>query len=420
MKTCLRGAQVYDGNGGPPRQLDIVVEDGTISGLGAESAADRTIDLDGLSLIPGLIDSHVHVFMPTIDTMRLLNMPLTYRTFKAAEALGVLLDTGLTTVRDAAGADLGIKEAVEDGLVRGPAMQISVNMISTTGGHGDPWLSSDQTLRTLFPIYPGVPDSVADGPEGMRRLVRELVRNGADVVKVAVSGGVVSARDAPEGSHLRADEMQMIVAEAEAAGLAVMAHAHAAESVKIAVRAGVRSIEHGTLLDQEAAELMAERGAFLVPTLNTPRAFLKAAAAGGAVDPAMAAQAEGVLEAHVESFQLALELGIPIAMGTDSGLVPHGDNLDELEVMAESGMSREQCLVSATSRAAELLGLGATVGSIEVGKQADLVVVEGDPLDFATLRPRIRAVFKAGERVDRHGSLPGEQSERTQEEERSG
>jgi imidazolonepropionase-like amidohydrolase len=402
MRTVLSGGEIYDGSGGPASRADVAIEDGRIVAIGDGLEGDEGVDLAGAALLPGLIDCHVHVLLPTIDTLRLASMPLTYRTLTAVRTLGLLLDAGITTVRDAAGADLGVKQAVEEGIVRGPAMQISVGLISATGGHGDAWLASGQSLRTLFPVFPGVPDTVADGAEGMRRLVRELIRSGAEVIKVAVSGGVVSPRDAPDSCDLREDEMRMIVAEAEAAGLRVMAHAHSAEAVKLAVRTGVRSIEHGTLLDEEAVALMAEHGTYLVPTLTTPRAILAAARQGQSIDPANLAQAEGVLDAHARSFRMAVEAGVPIAMGTDSGIAPHGDNLDELEAMAELGLPREQCLVATTSGAARLMERE-EVGSIEVGRRADLVVIEGDPLEFGTLRERIRRVYKAGERVDRRG-----------------
>jgi imidazolonepropionase-like amidohydrolase len=399
MRTVFRGGEIWDGTGAAARVADLAIEDGEIVAIGPDLEGEEVVEVGGCCLVPGLIDAHVHVFLPTLDAMRLANMPFTYRTLTAARTLGLLLDTGITTVRDAAGADLGIKQAVEDGLVRGPAIQISVGLISATGGHGDPWLASGQSLSTVFPVYPGVPLAVADGPEGMRRLVRELVRAGAEVIKVAASGGVMSPRDSPESCDLRADEMEMIVAEAEAAGIGVMAHAHSAGSVKLAVRAGVRSIEHGTLLDEEAVALMAEHGTYLVPTLTTPLAIIKAAREGAPVDPENVAQAEGVLDSHRRSFAMAVEAGVPIAMGTDSGFVPHGDNLDELEAMAERGLPPEDCLVAATSGAARLLGLGA-VGLLAVGKQADLVVVEGDPMEFTTLRRRIRRVYKEGERMD--------------------
>jgi imidazolonepropionase-like amidohydrolase len=337
--------------------------------------------------------------VPTLQVERLLNTPLSYRLFEAAGTLGMLLDRGITTVRDAAGADLGVAQAVADGLIRGPRLKISIGMVSATGGHNDPWLLSGERPRAVFPVYPGVPDTVADGPEQMRRVVRELVRAGADVIKIAVSGGVSSPRDSPEDCHLRDDELQMLVGEASALRRPVMAHAHAAGAVKAAARAGVRSIEHGTMLDDEAIELMLEHGTFLVPTLAVPRAFVQDAEAGGGRPPELVAQARALIERHGESFRAALAAGVPIAFGSDGGFLAHERVLEELEAMADAGMDRSDCLRSATSRAAELLDLDHELGTLASGKRADFVVVDGDPLRFAELPERIRDVYKDGERV---------------------
>lgn len=399
MRTIFRGATIHDGTPAAPRLADLAVRDGVIEELGPALHGDHVVELEGRSIVPGLIDCHVHVALPTIDALRLVNTPLSYRLLEAVRSLGRLLDAGFTTVRDAAGADVGLKRAVEDGLARGPRLEISIGMISTTGGHGDPWLLSGVTLPWLFPVYPGVPDTCADGPDEMRRVVRELVRAGADVIKVATSGGVMSPRDDPRDCRLRDDELAALVTEARAARLPVMAHAHAAEAIKASVRAGVRSIEHGIFLDDEAIELMVERGTFLVPTLIAPRSVVAASDAGQPVDPASVEQARALIERHEDSFRRARDAGVRIAMGSDSGLMPHGENLAELEAMAGAGMPPDECLRSATSHAAELLGLDDRLGSLEPGKVADFVVVEGDPLDFARLRERIRDVYRDGVRV---------------------
>ncbi|MFZ0218126.1 MAG: amidohydrolase family protein, partial [Candidatus Dormiibacterota bacterium] len=327
------------------------MRDERIVEVGKGLQGERTLDLSGRSVIPGLIDCHTHVTVPTLQAERLLNTPLSYRLLQAARTLGMLLSSGITTVRDAAGADLGLAQAVADGLIRGPRLQISIGMVSVTVGHNDPWLLSGERPRAVFPVYPGVPDTVADGPEQMRRVVRELVRAGADVIKIAVSGGVVSPRDSPEDCHLRDDELQMLVGEAAALRRPVMAHAHAAAAVKAAVRAGVRSIEHGTMLDEEATQLMAERGTFLVPTLAVARAFVEDAEDGRGDPPAQVlAQTRTLIERHGASFRAALGAGVPIAFGSDGGFLAHERVLEELEAMAGAGMERSECLRSATSR----------------------------------------------------------------------
>ena len=176
MKTVFAGGALYDGTGVAPIQADFAVRDERIVEVGKGLQGERTLDLSGRSVIPGLIDCHTHVTVPTLQAERLLNTPLSYRLLQAARTLGMLLSSGITTVRDAAGADLGLAQAVADGLIRGPRLQISIGMVSATGGHNDPWLLSGERPRAVFPVYPGVPDTVADGPEQMRRVVRELVR----------------------------------------------------------------------------------------------------------------------------------------------------------------------------------------------------------------------------------------------------
>jgi imidazolonepropionase-like amidohydrolase len=277
-------------------------------------------------------------------------------------------------------------------------MHISIVMLSQTGGHGDSWMpcGAQVTPRT---VDPGRPNHIVDGPEEMRRKVRELVRMGADVIKVATSGGVLSPRDEPTHAHFRLQELEVLVEEANAAGIFVMAHAQATPGIKNAIRAGIRSIDHGIYLDDEAIELMLQKGAWLVPTLVAATGVVKAAEAGVAIPAASLRKALEVIEAHKDSFRRAVEAGVKVAMGTDSGVTPHGDNLEELQLMAENGMSPEQVLVATTSSAAELMGLEQELGTIEPGKRADLVVVDGDPYDFASLKSRIAAVYQDGRLV---------------------
>ena len=398
-RTILAGASIFDGTGAAPAVADVVIADGRIAEIGVGLDGNERIDVAGKALLPGLFDCHTHVVVSQIDTMQNLQTPFSYRFFRAAANLEATLRIGITTIRDAGGADLGVKQAVDDGLVNGPRMQISLGMITQTGGHGDGWMASGETVRSLLPTHPGVPDTRVDGPDQMRRVVRTLVRQGADVIKVAVSGGVLSPRDKPHHAHFRPDELEVLVEEAAEAGIWVMAHAQAAPGIKNAIRAGIRSVDHGIFLDDEAIALMLDRGTWLVPTLVAPRGVIDAAEHGAAIPDASVAKAREVVETHAESFRRAVAAGVKVAMGTDSGVTPHGENLRELELMVAGGMTAEAALVATTRSAAELMGLDAELGTIEPGKRADLVVIDGDPLDVHGLGDRVRFVYRDGRRV---------------------
>ena len=397
-RTLFAGGLLVDGTGSDPAVADVTVEDGRILEIGRGLDGDERVDLAGKAVLPGLFDCHVHVVVSTIDEMRNLHTPFSYRFYQAAENLKATLGIGITTVRDAGGADLGVKQAIADGLVPGPRMQISLRMITQTGGHGDPWTVSGADVE-FFPSHPGIPDALVDGPEQMRQVVRALIRQGADVIKVATSGGVLSPRDNPRHAHFRPDELEMLVHEANAAGIWVMAHAQATDGIKNAIRAGIRSIEHGIFLDDEAIDMMLQRGTWLVPTLVAPQGVIRAAEEGAAIPDAALAKAREVISIHREAFRRAVGAGVKVAMGTDSGVTPHGRNLDELQLMVDGGMTPMQALVATTRSAAELMGLDAELGTLEAGKRADLVVVDGDPLDLGDLASRISAVYQDGRRV---------------------
>jgi imidazolonepropionase-like amidohydrolase len=403
-RTLFTDARIFDGTGSSVADGDVAVEDGLIRAVGRHLDGDEAIDLGGRGLLPGLFDCHVHVAFTDVDVWRYVQKPFSLEFYETARNLRATLAGGITTVRDAGGADLGTKVALEQGLIPGPRMQISVRMISQTGGHGDDWMASGQTVGLAIE-HPGRPSGIVDGPEEMRRKVRELVRDGADVLKVATSGGVLSARDDPRHAHFALDELEMLVKEAAAAGRWVMAHAQGTEGIKNAVRAGIRSIEHGIFLDDQAIELMLQRGTYLVPTLVAPRGVLKAAAAGMAIPEASLAKAREVIDIHWDSFRRAVAAGVKVAMGTDSGVTPHGRNLEELALMEQAGMPPWQVLLAATRTAAELMGLERDSGTIETGKRADLVVIDGDPLVLEGMADRVVAVYQRGGLVA--GGLPG-------------
>ena len=392
------GARIWDGSDSDPADADLAVEDGRIVEVGPRLDGDEQVNHAGRTILPGLFDCHTHVVLGTIDQLELVRQPFSYQFYLAARNLQATLRAGITSLRDAGGADLGIKQALEDGLIAGPRLQISLGMLSQTGGHGDDWMPSGNELAIL-PPHPGRPGTIVDGPDAMRLKVRELVRMGADVIKVATSGGVLSPRDKPTHAHFRPAELEVLVEEATAAGVFVMAHAQATDGIKNAVRAGIRSIEHGIFLDDEAIDLMRERGTWLVATLVAPQGVIDAGEAGAAIAPEMLDKARAVEEVHRASFRKAVEAGVRIAMGTDSGVTPHGRNLRELGLMTEGGMSPRDVLVASTRSAAELLGVADERGTLESGKVADFVVVSGDPFEVGTLSERIEAVYLGGTRA---------------------
>ena len=400
-RLVLRGGTVFDGTGAPPAVADVVIEAGRILDVGPGLDGDTSFDCTACTLYPGFIDSHVH-FMSDgdLDPMLSLSIPHSLNFYLAIDRLARTLATGITTVREAGGSDLGVKEAQARGIVPGPRMQISIAILSQTGGHCDPWEVCGANISGFLDLpHPGKPPNIVDGPDEMRRRVRELIRAGADVIKVCTSGGVLSPRDDPRHGHFRDDELHVLVAEASAAGRWVMAHAQATDGIKAAIRTGIRSIEHGVYLDDEAIAMMLERGTYLVPTLIAPSGVLEAADRGVNVPQYAIEKAKMVREAHRASISTAIRAGVKIAMGTDSGVTPHGQNLRELPEMVACGMTPTQALVATTRTAAELLGVLEDRGTLEPGKRADVVVVTGDPLDVRDLATRIRAVYQDGRPV---------------------
>jgi imidazolonepropionase-like amidohydrolase len=276
-------------------------------------------------------------------------------------------------------------------------MRIAVTLLSQTGGHNDGMMPCGVDVNP--PPYPGMPSGVVDGPENARARTREVLRAGADHIKIASSGGVLSPTSDPQLAQFLPDEIDEIVAVAKAAGTYVMAHAQSSAGIKNALRAGVRSIEHGVYLDDEAVELMLANDVWLVPTLMAPRGVLDAIERGEKLPERIIQKAHEVSAAHTESVQRAVAAGVRIAMGTDTGVTPHGENLRELALLAEAGMSPAAVLRATTLEAAQLMRLDGELGSLEPGKRADVVAVSGDALAFDDLRERIRQVWKDGVRL---------------------
>ncbi len=399
MRTVFSGGRIFDGSGAAPAAGDLAVQAGRIVELGDDLDGDIHVDCRGKTVMPGLIDCHVHMAWRTedFDELGFAYRPFSYRFFAIPQSLDRTLACGITTVRDAGGADLGLKRAVDDGVLGGPRLQISVAMLSQTGGHAD--FSLPSGARGAYDLrYPGMPPATCDGVEGVVRRVREVIRAGADVVKICATGGYVSPADDPHHLCFSRQEIEAAVAAAADLGRSVMAHAHGVEGIKRATRAGCRSIEHGTFLDDEAVELMLEHGTWLVPTLTTGDAT-ESMAADPALPEAVRAKLQDVGHPELDAFRRAAQAGVKVAMGTDCPETPHGTNLRELVLMAENGFTPAQALAAATSGAAELLGLARELGTLEPGKRADVVVVDGDALHLHRLSERIEHVYKDGVRV---------------------
>ncbi|BBZ35773.1 metal-dependent hydrolase family protein [Mycolicibacterium confluentis] len=398
-RLVVRGGHVFDPVGGTAAPADVLIEGDRIIDVGIDLDADTAVDATDHLVVPGFIDTHVHVMLDDVDTMRLIQTPFSLRFFQAARNLQLTLRAGITTVRDAAGADLGVKQAVTTGLVDGPDMQIAIGMLSQTGGHADEWLPSGECVHALWPPHPGRPPTVVDGVDEMRRAVRELVRAGADVLKVATTGGVISPRSDPRRAQLCDEELAVLMSEARAAHVHVMAHAQGAQGVKNAIRAGVRSIEHGVYLDDEAVDMMVQNRTWLVPTLSAPHAILRQSETSGGIPENMRQKAIAAIEAHEASVRLAHSAGVPIAMGTDAGISRHGENLRELELMHRLGISAVDTLRAAMTSAADLLDIASDVGELAPGKLANMVLLAGSEVSVEGLPERVRTVIRRGVKV---------------------
>lgn len=404
--TYIHNGTLIDGNGGAPlADAAVLIQNDRIQAVGrstevhAPNGAVTHIDAKGGTILPGFIDTHVHLMFEGFDIPKMITRPFSMNFYRAIEHMRRTIDAGVTTVRDAGGADLGVKQSVEEGLIVGPRMQISITALSITGGHGDGWMPSGFSLD-LFPPYPGMPSNICDGVEDVRKKVREVLRAGAEIVKICSTGGVMSPTDHPEFTQFTPEELDVIVQEAAyRRGIKVMSHAQGLEGVKNAIRAGIHSIEHGIFLDDEAIDLMLEKGTFLVPTLLAPLSVVEIAESSGTMPEYGVRKARETIEIHSESIARAQERGVTIAMGTDAGVMPHGTNLRELGLMCNIGMSPMQAIVATTKVAAECLGWQDRIGTVAKGKLADIVIAGTDPLkDIRSLEKRenIKVVLQGG------------------------
>ncbi len=402
---AVQGGRLIDGTGVEPIDDAVVlIEEGKIVRVGkrneVEIPPDSTVlDANGKTVMPGLIDAHVHIMMTEFDIQRSLTTPLSFTFYEAIHNMRATLEAGVTTIRDAGGADRGVKMAVERGLISGPRMVISVGMLSQTGGHGDDYMP----VGIEIPMYyPGKPELICDGPTEARRATRRAIRAGADVIKIASSGGVLSPTTEPDVAQFHMDELHAIVEEAHAAHKRVMSHAQSKAGILNALKAGVESIEHGIYVDEACIELMLAQGSFLVPTLYAPLAVLEVAERTNRMPEWGLRKTKQVIEVHRENVARAAEAGVKIVMGTDSGIDGHGSNARELTMLTQAGLSPMQAIVASTKTAAECLALEDKIGTLETGKLADVVIVDGNPLaDIKVLedKHRIEIVMKEGEIV---------------------
>ncbi len=382
----------------------VVIEDGRVTKAGRRSETQvprdaETVDASGLTLLPGLIDCHVHLTSlgEGLDFARELTTPPTLELMRAVRAAKRTLEAGFTTVRDAAGSPAGIRMAIDAGYFPGPRMLVTVSALSQTGGHTDSHFMCGADLDIPLPDRPHM---TVDGVENMRLRVREVIRAGADWIKLCTSGGVLSPGDQPHHAALTLEEITAAVEEARTQGRKVMAHAQANAGIKNALKGGVATIEHGIWLDGDAIEMMLDGGNALIPTLVAPHWVIRHAEAGKmpryAIDKARA-----VIDDHKASIRQAIESGVKIAFGTDTGVGPHGSNGEEFVLMHELGMEPIECIRSATTVAADTIGMQG-VGALQPGSWGDVIGVPGDPVaDLALLaKPEnIKLVVKGGEVV---------------------
>lgn len=398
----VRNAHVLDESGGFTEAVDVHVRDGIIAAVGPNLAGGaESHDLGGRWLMPGMVDCHAHLGITSIDTLENLRTPLSRRALDAAQNARTTLEAGVTLVRDPGGADAGIRAAIAEDVIAGPTLQVAIVLISQTGGHGDGFLAGsgmELSPEYIVPDYPGRPPYLADGPEDMRRVVRSVLRAGADWIKLCTTGGVLSEHDDPRGAEFTREEIEVAVFEASRKRRGVLVHANGGEGLDNAVAAGVTSVEHGVFLTEAQAQAMAAAGCWLVPTLSVIRDVV-ALAEAGALPPVTARKALDLGAGFGEAVRVARDAGVRIALGTDSlSAEMHGRNLGELTLMHEAGLPLGEVLLAATAGGAELCGLGGSHGRIAPGYVFDAIVLRRDPSDAAVFSDpaAVATVFKRG------------------------
>lgn len=389
---ALRGASTVLIRGGKIE----AIRDGFLDPAGHPGA--QVIDLRDKFVLPGLIDTHVHLDSDRAGQEGLIetltNGPA-YFAYEAAVNARKTLAAGFTTVRNLGNGDgvtLALRDAIAAGKVTGPRIVDAGNGISTTSGHGDASLGLSPELAEH-----AHQENLCDGAESCRRAVRMQIRRGVDVIKIMTTGGVNSRIGAGLGKQMFDDEAKALIETAHLYGKKVAVHAHGADGINIALRNGADSIEHGTLLDEEGIKLFLKTGAYYVPTLSTVNGYLERIAKDpNAYSPEVRAKIDWRISITGQALQKAFPRGVKIAFGTDAGVSKHGRNADEFELMVKHGMPPAEAIKAATVNAADLLGLASEIGTLEAGKRADLIAVTGDPLKDVTVLKKVELVMKDG------------------------
>jgi len=403
--VVLKAARLYDGIS--DRILSpgwVLIRGARIERVAAGSAippGSTVIDLGDATLLPGFIDAHTHLgwaYSASYDQREMERMRKTSVEIALDATVWVrkTLMAGFTTVRDLGSTDfidIGLRNAIADGSIPGPRMLVAVRGIGATGGHADDFSGY---RYNLFGREPGIADGVADGPVEIRKAVRWVVKNGADVVKVHATGGVLSLTDDVNRPQLTQEEMDALVSEAHSLGRKAAAHAHSSEGAKRAIRAGIDSIEHGTFLDDEALEMMKAKGTVLIPILMTIQGFRERLQNGANLPPVIATKGRAAMESISSTMSRAIAKGVIIGLGTDASVYPHGRNAEEFRHLVEMGMKPLAALKAGTSVNSRLLGISAETGTLEPGKLADIVAVPGDPSVDIRQAEKVFFVMKQG------------------------
>jgi len=382
-------------------KVTVVIENGNVKSI-EPTQGKADVELGGMSCMPGFIDMHVHLTHQTQPQVEALRGQLTLdaidRAYDSVAFADRTLKAGFTTVRDlgaSEGLNIAMKRAINSGAIVGPRMFTAGKAIATTGGHADPSNGQSRDLRHLHGT-PGPMEGVINSPDEARQAVRARYQEGADVIKITATGGVLSQASSGMNSQFDDAELKALVAAAKDYGFKVAAHAHGADGMKRALRAGVDSIEHGTFMDDEAIALFKKSGGWYVPTISAGRFVADKAKDANYYSPLVRPKAAAIGPQIQGTFARAYKAGVKIAFGTDAGVFPHGDNAKEFAYMVEAGMPALEAIRSATVSAATLLGQANRLGSLEPGYAADIVAVSGDPLQDITLLQKVGFVMKEG------------------------
>jgi imidazolonepropionase-like amidohydrolase len=402
QKTYIQCGKLIDGTSNTELSQMTIVVDGKIitdiqKGYTTGSSTDKVVDLHDKTVMPGLIDCHVHLEMQgsgkdgIIDGFTMSDAAIAFRSTIYAKAT---LMAGFTTVRDLGGSGINIamRDAIARGYIIGPRMLTAGRAISASGGHMDP----SDGFRDDIMHKMGPDDGVADGPEELVKAVRLQIKRGSDVIKIASTGGVLDLSSNGSGAEFTIDEIKAVVETAKDYGLKVACHAHGAEGIRRAILGGVTSIEHGSFMDDEDIKLMKQYGTWYVPTLIAGHSVADSARKPGYFPPVIARKAIEVGTKMQGTFARAYKAGVKIAFGTDAGVYDHGKNAIEFQYMIEGGMPPMEAIKCATVNAADLLGLSNITGSITKGKYADIVAVNGDPLQDIKVMQDVDFVMKEG------------------------